>query len=146
MVGRILRGGVLLLVMMAGFGLLVVAPTSAVERTSDWTCAPQGRTCTFDSDCCSKHCVHDPKIGKVCKPKGASWTCAPLGRQCTFNSNCCSKNCVSDPKLGKVCKPKGASWTCVPQGRTCTFSSDCCSKNCVHDPKIGKVCKQPKKG
>jgi len=73
---------------------------------SNWTCVPEGRKCTFGSDCCSDNCVSDPKLGKVCKPKDASWTCKPEGRKCTFGSDCCSKNCVSDPKLGKVCKPK----------------------------------------
>ena len=118
----------------------MASPHSGLEL-SDWTCAPEGRSCTFDSDCCSKNCVSDPNLGKICKPKDASWTCAPEGRSCTFDSDCCSKNCVSDPNLGKVCKPKDASWTCVPQGRKCTFDSDCCSKSCVSDPNLGKVCK-----
>jgi hypothetical protein len=91
-----------------------LAPQAAAARSardvatapaSDWTCAPEGRKCTFGSDCCSKKCVNDPKLGKVCKPKGASWTCVPQGRKCTFGSDCCSKRCVNDPKLGKVCKP-----------------------------------------
>jgi hypothetical protein len=111
----------------------VAAPTA---------CVPEGRKCTFNSDCCSKNCVNDPKLGKVCKPKGASWTCRPEGRKCTFNSDCCSKNCINDPKLGKVCKPKDASWTCKPAGRDCTFNSDCCSKNCVRHPKLGKICRE----
>ena len=41
---------------------------------SNWTCVPEGRKCTFGSDCCSDNCVSDPKLGKVCKPKDASWT------------------------------------------------------------------------
>lgn len=116
-------------------------PSDSADTTSEGTCAPEGRSCTFGSDCCSKHCVSDPKSGKVCKPAGASWTCAPEGISCTFGSDCCSKNCVDDPRIGKVCKSEGASWTCAPQGRSCTFGSDCCSKNCVSDPKLGKVCK-----
>jgi len=84
----------------AGSGTMLGA-----EPTSGWTCVPLGRECTFDSDCCAKNCVSDPKLGKVCKPKDASWTCAPQGRKCTFDSDCCSKNCVGDPRLGKVCKP-----------------------------------------
>ena len=71
-----------------------------------WTCVPEGRECTFGSDCCSKKCVNDPKLGKVCKPKDGTWTCVPKGRKCTFGSDCCSKKCVNDPKLGKVCKAK----------------------------------------
>jgi len=90
--------------------LLLVGPpplalATSMEQASDWTCVPEGRACTFGSDCCSKRCVSDPKLGKVCKPEGASWTCVPQGRKCTFGSDCCSKRCVSDPKLGKVCKP-----------------------------------------
>ncbi len=119
----------------------VDARVEASGEASDWTCVPLGRACTFDSDCCSKNCFNDPKLGKVCKREGASWTCVPEGRKCTFDSDCCSKNCVDDPKLGKVCKPLGSSWTCMPRGRACTFDSDCCSKNCVDDPKLGKVCK-----
>ena len=130
-------------------GAVTIAPEAAAGASApagSWTCVPEGRECTFGSDCCSKKCVNDPKLGKVCKPKNASWTCVPEGRECTFSSDCCSKKCVNDPKLGKVCKPKNASWTCVPQGRKCTFGSDCCSKKCVSDPKLGKVCKPSTKG
>ncbi|MBW2458015.1 MAG: hypothetical protein JRI68_26155 [Deltaproteobacteria bacterium] len=133
-------------------GAITLAPEAAAGHRPDpgdarptpagsWTCVPEGRECTFGSDCCSKKCVNDPKLGKVCKPKDGSWTCVPEGRECTFSSDCCSKKCINDPKLGKVCKPKDGTWTCVPKGRKCTFSSDCCSKSCVSDPKLGKVCK-----
>ena len=127
----------------AAWLLVVPAPALATDADllSGWTCVPEGRECTFGSDCCSNKCVNDPKLGKICKPTDASWTCVPEGRTCTFGSDCCSKKCVNDPKLGKVCKPQGASWTCVPQGRKCTFGSDCCSNKCVNDPKLGKVCK-----
>ena len=81
------------------------ATRSGVAPAGSWTCVPEGRECTFGSDCCSDKCVNDPKLGKVCKPKDGSWTCVPQGRECTFGSDCCSKKCVSDPKLGKVCKP-----------------------------------------
>jgi hypothetical protein len=144
MISRVVRALLTLGVALSVFAALIASPSAASYSASDWTCVPAGRKCTFGSDCCSKNCVHDPKLGKVCKAKGASWTCVPLGRKCTFGSDCCSKNCVHDPKIGKVCKPKDASWTCVPQGRKCTFGSDCCSKNCVHDPKLGKICKQPR--
>jgi hypothetical protein len=137
--------------MLAAFAIaLAVAEPGSVPRqaqavpsqpSSDRNCAPEGRTCTFGSDCCSGHCVHDPKLGRVCKTAGASWTCKPEGTSCTFGRDCCSKTCVNDPRLGKVCKPDGASWTCAPQGRACTFGSDCCSKRCVEDPKLGKICK-----
>ncbi len=148
------RGGLIApwsLWLACAIGAATTAPEAAADDrkgaghtaapAGSWTCVPEGRECTFGSDCCSKKCVNDPKLGKVCKPKGASWTCVPEGRECTFGSDCCSKTCVNDPKLGKVCKPKDASWTCVPQGRKCTFGSDCCSKKCVSDPKLGKVCK-----
>ena len=46
---------------------LVPALTGSTEPASDWTCVPEGNKCTFDSDCCSKNCVNDPKLGKVCK-------------------------------------------------------------------------------
>ena len=104
-----LRRAFALVVALAGWFLAVVAPAQAsrpVEpQRGDWTCVPEGRPCTFGSDCCSKHCVNDPKLGKVCKKPGASWTCVPEGRECTFGSDCCSKRCVNDPRLGKVCKP-----------------------------------------
>lgn len=42
---------------------------SKARHASGWTCVPLGRKCTFSSDCCSKNCVSDPKLGKVCKKK-----------------------------------------------------------------------------
>ena len=111
----------------------------AGRPSSPLACAPEGVKCNFDSDCCTKNCVSDPRLGRICKPQGASWTCKPNGTKCNFGSDCCSKNCVSDPHLGRVCKPKGASWTCKPSGRQCNFHSDCCSKRC-ESYKGRKVC------
>jgi hypothetical protein len=60
------------LLALSAWLLIVGAPTLALatasEQRSGWTCIPEGRECTFGSDCCSKKCVSDPKLGKVCKP------------------------------------------------------------------------------
>jgi len=84
------------------------------------TCAPAGKDCISNADCCGNRCV-----GAMCEgvPMGV---CLPAGELCSAAGDCC----------GGVCAPSGGVSRCAlldacrVVGEVCVTNANCCSQVC----------------
>lgn len=82
-------------------------------------CEGNGTKCSFDSECCSGICNNSTDKCSLSQ----SNACKSTGEKCTFGSECCEGRCNANDVCGE-----GAF--CEGIGEKCTFDSECCSKKC----------------
>lgn len=93
-------------------------------------CAPPGKPCDFEGDCCGQAACVIPAQGgaKVCagaRRVSDGGECATVSLVCRENGDCCSNLCTN-------------SWcACRANGELCEFSGDCCTASSCYYGRCG---------